>query len=84
MPETQKVYTYTFKALAEILVKHEDIHEGLWGIYAEFGINATNIGKGPDDVLPAAIVPILKLGLQRFPQPSNLTVDAAEVNPISE
>jgi len=81
MPETPQIYPFTYQELAEILIKHKNIHEGLWGIYVEFGIGATNIGQGPNDMLPAAIVPIVKLGLQRFPEPNNLTVDAAKVNP---
>jgi hypothetical protein len=82
MPEVQQ-YAYTFKELAEALVRQQGIHEGLWGVYVEFGIAAGNIGPTPEDVRPAAIVPILKLGLQRFSEPSTLTVDAAEVNPKS-
>ena len=81
MPDVSQIYPFTHQELAEILIKHKNIHEGLWGIYVEFGIGATNIGQGPNDILPAAIVPIVKLGLQRFPEPNNLTVDAAKVNP---
>lgn len=80
MPDTPNIYPFTHQELAEILIKHKNIHEGLWGIYVEFGLGATNIGQGPNDMLPAAIVPIVKLGLQKFPEPNNLTVDAAKVN----
>lgn len=80
MPEVQQ-YTYTFKEIAAALVRQQGIHEGLWGVYIEFGIAAGNIGPSPEDVRPAAIVPIVKLGLQRFSEPSALTVDASEVNP---
>ena len=37
MPETPQII-FSFKEIAEMLVKQQDIHEGLWGIYAEFGI----------------------------------------------
>ena len=80
MPEVQQ-YVYSFKEIAEALVRQQDIHEGLWGLYVEFGIAAGNIGSSPEDVKPAAIVPIVKLGLQKFSEASALTVDAAEVNP---
>lgn len=80
MPEVQQ-YIFSFKEVAEALVKQQDIHEGLWGVYVEFGIAGGNIGSSPEDVRPAAIVPILKLGIQRFSEPSALTIDAAEVNP---
>lgn len=81
MPDAPQIYPFTHQELAEILIKHKNIHEGLWGLYVEFGIGAANIGQGPNDILPAAIVPIVKLGLQKFPEPNNLTVDAAKINP---
>jgi len=85
MPETNSI-TFTHKEVAEALIIKQDIHEGLWGISIEFGISAANIRQGPDDpiILPAAIIPVTKIGIQRFPKANNLTVDAAEVNPASE
>jgi len=85
MPEMKQM-TFSHKEVAEALIRYGNIHEGLWGLYVEFGLAAANIGSGPgtNDLNPAAIVPILKLGLQRFDKPSNLTADAAEVNPLQE
>ena len=81
MPETKNI-VFSHKEVAEALVGKADIHEGLWGLYVEFGIAGANVGSSPEgDIQPAAIVPILKLGIQRFKKPSNLTVDASEVNP---
>jgi hypothetical protein len=79
-----KNYLFTYKEIAEALVKAQDIHEGLWAVYVEFGLAAGNIPAGPTDntVVPAAVVPILKMGIQRAEQPNALTVDAAEVNPL--
>lgn len=69
--------------IAEILVKNQNIHEGLWGIAVEFGLGATNAGNSvTGQVHPAAVIPVLRIGLQRFDAPSNLTVDAAKVNPL--
>jgi hypothetical protein len=78
-----KTYLFDYKEVAEALVKKQGIHEGLWGIYMEFGIGAGNIPAGPSEkmLLPAAIVPVVKIGIQRFDTASSLTVDAAEVNP---
>jgi hypothetical protein len=80
-----KTYVFDYKEVAEALIKQQGIHEGLWGIYMEFGIGAANIPAGPSEqaLLPAAIVPVAKIGIQRFDKPSSLTVDAAEVNPAS-
>jgi hypothetical protein len=75
-------FSYSFVEIAELLVKKADLHEGHWGLYVEFGLNATNIvTEAPKTMLPAAIIPIVKMGLQRFPEPNLLSVDAAKVNP---
>lgn len=82
MPEI-KNFTFDHKEIAEAIIKHQDIHEGLWGVYIEFGIVGANINQGPGEgnLLPAAIVPVMKIGIQRFDKPSSLTVDASKVNP---
>jgi hypothetical protein len=84
MPET-KTITFSHKEIAEALIKYHDLHEGLWGLYIEFGLAAANVGPEPGgDLLPTAIIPVKKIGLQRFQEFNNLTVDAAEVNPLSK
>jgi hypothetical protein len=80
MPEATQ-FLFSFKELAEMMIKKQDLHEGLWAIYVRFGITAANIGFGGDDHLPTALVPIQEIGLQKADQPSSLTVDAAVVNP---
>lgn len=70
--------------MVEALIRFNDLHEGLWGLYIEFGLSAANVGLEPDGLLPAAIVPVKKIGLQRFEEPNNLTVDAAEANPLQK
>lgn len=81
MAEAKNIYVFTYKQLAEALVKNQGIHEGLWGVYVKFGISASNIGPTQEEILPAAIVPVLEIGIQKFEKQNNLTVDAAEVNP---
>lgn len=75
------VISYDFKELATILIKREGIHDGLWCIHVRFGIRGANMGSSDEDVLPTAMVPILRLGIQKTDKRTNLTVDAAEVNP---
>jgi hypothetical protein len=83
MPETKQI-TFAHKEIAEALVRLKDIHEGLWGVYLEFGIAGANVVNSADNTLtPAAVVPVLKIGIQRFPESNSLTVDAAEVNPLA-
>lgn len=76
---------FEYKEVAEALIKKQDLHEGLWGVYLEFGLGAANINSEqiPGSFTPAAIVPVRRIGLQRFPEANNLTVDAAQVNPPS-
>jgi hypothetical protein len=83
MPEI-KNYTFEHTELAEMLIKQLDIHEGLWGVYIEFGFGAANVGSTPDPktVTPAAISFVNKIGIQRFDAPNNLSVDATQVNPL--
>ena len=74
-------FLFSFKELAEILVKRQGLHEGIWGVFVKFGMQATNIGPNDSELRPAVIVPILEFGLQKFDKENNLSVDAAKVNP---
>lgn len=82
MPEV-KNYTFDHIELAELLIKRLDIHDGLWGVYIEFGQGAANVPTGQDtkNVMPAAINFVQKIGIQRFDAANSLTVDATKVNP---
>ena len=73
---------FNYKEIAEALLEKTDIKEGLWGLFMEFGIAGANIAPKPGaDLSPAAIVPVLKIGLQKFDEANNLTVDASKVGP---
>lgn len=76
-------YTFTYSEVVEALIKKQGLHEGQWGIFIEFGIQGVNAGPTEDQLVPAAVVPVLKIGLQ-IAQPGKPvpgTVDAASVNP---
>lgn len=76
---TPKQYSFGFKELAEMLVREAGVREGHWGLLIRFGLSASNIGPSDDDLRPAAIVPVMDVGIQQFDKPNSLTVDAAEV-----
>lgn len=80
MPETNQ-YIFSFKEIVTALIKAHDIHEGIWGLFVNFGISAQNIGPNENELRPAAMIPILQLGLLKFDKETNLSVDAAKVNP---
>lgn len=78
MPEADRLL-FDLRELAEVLVKSQNIHEGHWGIYVEFGLAAANLPSGPGEITPAAINLVQKVGIQRFGSPNNLTVDAGKL-----
>ncbi len=83
MPETKQI-SFDHKEVATALVRQAGLHEGIWGLWVEFGFRAANIGtsdKPGKDLTPAAIVPINQIGLQRFDEENALAVDASKVNP---
>lgn len=80
MAEIEKI-TFSYQEVVEALVKKQGIHEGIWGIYLEFAIGGANIGTGNDDILPSAIIPVVKIGLQKTNEITNISLDAAVVNP---
>jgi hypothetical protein len=73
---------FSYKEVVEALLKKENMHEGVWGLYVEFAIGAANVGPDKNSLQPAAIVPIVKIGLQKFEEENNLSVNAALVNPM--
>ena len=80
MPEPAQI-VFSYKELAETLIKAQGIHEGIWGVFLRFGLNAVNIGENDAALRPAAIIPVLEIGLQKMEKESNIAVDAAKVNP---
>jgi hypothetical protein len=76
---TPKQFTMSLKEVAEVLIRHVGATTGNWGVYVKFGLGATNLANQTGELHPAALVPVLELGVQEFPEPNSLTVDAAEV-----
>jgi hypothetical protein len=80
MPETNQL-VFSFKEIVTALIKAQDIHEGIWGLFVNFGLGANNVGPNENELKPTAMIPILAMGLQRFDKETGLSVDAAKVNP---
>jgi hypothetical protein len=80
MPETSQ-FTFSFKEVVTALIKSQGLHDGIWGLFVNFGLSASNVGQTESEMKPAAIIPILQLGLQKFDKETSLSVDAAKVNP---
>ena len=73
--------SFSFKEVATALLKEQGIHEGVWALTVKFALMATNVGENEDSIRPAAILPIIELGLQKTDKESAIAVDAAKVNP---
>lgn len=80
MAEASQI-TYKHRDLVELLVKAQGLHDGIWGLFVRFGLGASNIGLTEEEVQPAAIIPVIEIGLQKMEKESNIAVDAAKVNP---
>jgi hypothetical protein len=83
MPEPSQ-FMFSYREIAEILVKKQGLSEGIWSLSVNFGMQATNIGANESDLKPSAVVAILSIGLQKVDKETNLTVDASKVNPKSK
>lgn len=76
-------YKFDYQEVVEALLVKQGIKTGLWVLAVEFGIGASNMGTDEQSLKPAAIVPLLSIGLARSKTPSNLTVDASTLIPKS-
>jgi hypothetical protein len=82
MPEPTE-FSFTLKEVATALIKAQDKHEGIWGVHVKFGFRAMMLGPSEEDVYPTAILPVMSLLLKREDRLTNISVNAAEVNPPS-
>ena len=77
-------FMFSYKEVAEALVKKQGLTEGTWSLSINFGLQATNVGPSESDLKPTAIVALLSIGLQKADKETNLSVDASKVNPKSK
>ena len=83
MDETKKL---THREVTLALIKQQNIHEGIWQLYVEFGIAAGNLPMSEENqdslrLCPTAIVPIKTIGLMKVDKENPLALDASKVNP---
>lgn len=86
MVEQQVAFFFDHQEIVTDLIKKQDLHEGRWKLTLELGLSGqTMTVKKPDGsqiLLPAGLVLVQRIGITRADQVDNLTVDAAEVNPL--
>jgi len=83
MPEPSN-YVFSYTEVVTALIRAADIHEGIWGLSVRFGLSATNVGESESVLRPAAIIPLVEIGLTKFEKENNIAVDAKKVNPQLE
>lgn len=80
-PNLEIVASHELREITEILVKHHNLHEGLYDLTLEFQISVGAVGPDPSSVVPGAIFGVKGIGITKVEKSGLSTVDAAEVNP---
>ena len=75
-------YEFTYREVAEALIKQQGLHEGIWSVSLKFGIGAIMGGPTVEEAIPTAVVPVMSVGLTKAETESKVSVDAARVNPL--
>jgi hypothetical protein len=68
------------KEVAELLVKHYGLREGLWELALEMQVGIGQFGATPDAALPGAAFGVSRVGLARVAVAGPRTVNAAEIS----
>jgi len=81
-----KTFIFDYEEIIEALLKHQGIHEGIWALHLEFGLQVRNLNVGSPEgkQVPGLIIPLLKIGIEKTEKAGGISVDAAKVNPLSK
>jgi hypothetical protein len=78
-------YGFDLRELTIALVRHQNLHEGLWMLAFEFSFGAGLTGPSPPEAMPTAFIQVSRALLTHPPEgaaDSSLIVNAAEMNPL--
>ena len=78
-----RIADFSLIELTEILIKHKDLHEGLYNLSLEFQIAVGAVGPSPELISPGAMIGVSRIGLSKTEEEkANIhTVNAAKINP---
>ena len=82
--ETKDFSPLKLKEIVEILIKHYDIHDGLYDIAFELQLGLGNFGPSPEASLPGAALGIGAVKLVKSTKTGPHTVDASVANPANK
>ena len=74
----------TMPDLAVVLIKHYDLHEGLYDLMMEYRIGMGGVGPDPASLTPGVMLGAYRVGLIPSINKSPTTIDAATVNPAKK
>ncbi|MEQ1600214.1 MAG: hypothetical protein ABL885_00435 [Methylophilaceae bacterium] len=79
--DIQQIGNFSLKELAALLVKHFNLHEGLYETSISLQVAVGAVGPTPDSVVPGAMLGITSVGLRKAEVVGLHTVDASVINP---
>ena len=79
MPQASQI-EYNLREIAELMVRNRGITEGHWMVLLRFKWAAANVGIGPEEMSPSAIVGVESIGIQRTDSQNPLSVDASKLS----
>ena len=82
-PTDPNITPLELRDVTALLVKHYDLHEGLYDIAFELQMGVGRFALDTEMSLPGAIFGIRGIGLVRTAEAGPSTVDAAAVNPAA-
>ena len=80
--DKKKPISFSLRQITEILIKHENIHEGLYNLSLNFKIAVGAVGPAQDSVYPGAMIGVAGVGILKVEKETEQTVDAAINNPL--
>lgn len=78
---TMMPVNFSLRDLAEVLVRHQNIHSGTFEVSINFEIAVGAVGPSSNALLPGAMIGISGVGLVPALAAGPHTVDAAVINP---
>jgi hypothetical protein len=75
-------FVFSHKELTEMLIKNQGLHDGIWTVGFQLGMGNTHVpSPSGGETVPAVIVSILGVALQKVEKDAPNALDAAHVNP---
>lgn len=71
----------SIREITELLVRHHDLHEGLYDLMTQYHIGSGGVGPVPGELLPGLMIGLARIGLVKVPIAGPNSVDASQVNP---